>query len=69
MRRSLTGQNASQHLCYRLIEQAKECLAVTSLSVSEIACELGFEHAQSFSQWFKVQTNTTPCLKVVGPKR
>ncbi|RZK31269.1 MAG: AraC family transcriptional regulator, partial [Hymenobacter sp.] len=60
MLRSLTGQNAQQHIHHRLIELAKERLAVTSLSVGEIAYELGFEHAQSFSQLFKAKTNTTP---------
>lgn len=60
MLRSLTGQNAQQHIHHRLIERAKERLTVTSLSVGEIAYELGFEHAQSFSQLFKAKTNTTP---------
>lgn len=60
MLRSLTGQNAQQHIHHRLIERAKERLAVTSLSVGEIAYELGFEHTQSFSQLFKAKTNTTP---------
>lgn len=60
MLRSLTGQNAQQHIHHRLIERAKERLAVSSLSVGEIAYELGFEHAQSFSQLFKAKTNTTP---------
>ena len=60
MLRSLTGQNAQQHIHHQLIERAKERLAITSLSVGEIAYELGFEHAQSFSQLFKAKTNTTP---------
>jgi AraC family transcriptional activator of pobA len=60
MLRSLTGQNAQQHIHHRLIERAKERLSVTSLSVGEIAYELGFEHAQSFSQLFKAKTSTTP---------
>lgn len=60
MLRSLTGQNAQQHIHHRLIERAKERLAATSLSVGEVAYELGFEHAQSFSQLFKAKTNTTP---------
>ncbi|MDF7815923.1 AraC family transcriptional regulator [Hymenobacter sp. YC55] len=60
MLRSLTGQNAQQHIHHRLIERAKERLAVSSLSVGEIAYELGFEHTQSFSQLFKAKTNTTP---------
>jgi AraC-like DNA-binding protein len=60
MLRSLTGQNAQQHIHHKLIEKAKEKLSVTSLSVSEIAYELGFEHPQSFSKLFKTKTNLSP---------
>lgn len=58
--RSLTGQNAQQHIHNKLIEKAKEKLSTTSLSVSEIAYELGFEHSQSFSKLFKTKTNQSP---------
>ncbi|AYB35581.1 helix-turn-helix domain-containing protein [Chryseolinea soli] len=44
----LTGQNTQQHIHEMLIKKAKEKLSTTSLSVSEIAYELGFEHPQSF---------------------
>lgn len=37
MLRSLTGQNAQQHIHEKLIERAKEYLSETTLSVSEIA--------------------------------
>lgn len=60
MLRSLTGQNAQQHIHNKLIDKAKEKLSTTSLSVSEIAYELGFEHAQSFSNLFKKKTNFSP---------
>ena len=60
MLRSLTGQNAQQHIHYKLIEKAKEKLSTTSLSVSEVAYELGFEHPQSFSKLFKTKTNLSP---------
>lgn len=60
MLRSLTGQNAQQHIHDKLIEKAKEYLASTNLSVSEIAYQLGFEHSQSFSKVFKKKTNLTP---------
>ena len=49
----LTGQSTQQHIHDKLIEKAKEKLSTTSLSVSEIAYELGFEHSQSFSKLFK----------------
>ncbi|WPU95731.1 helix-turn-helix domain-containing protein [Mucilaginibacter sabulilitoris] len=58
--KSLTGQNTQQHLHHKLIELAKEKLSTTSLSVSEIAYELGFEHLQSFSKLFKTKTNLSP---------
>ncbi|MGN6566912.1 MAG: helix-turn-helix domain-containing protein [Flavipsychrobacter sp.] len=60
MLRSLTGQNAQQHIHYKLIEKAKEKLSTTSISVSEVAYELGFEHPQSFSKLFKTKTNLSP---------
>lgn len=58
--RTLTGQNAQQHIQNRIIEKAKELLTTTNLSVTEIAYELGFEHSQSFSKLFKKKTNVTP---------
>lgn len=60
MLRSLTGQNAQHHIHEKLIEKAKEYLAATQLSVTEIAYQLGFEHSQSFSKLFKRKTNSTP---------
>jgi AraC family transcriptional activator of pobA len=60
MLRSLTGQNAQQHIHSKLIEKAKEKLSTTSLSVNEVAYALGFEHSQSFSKLFKTKTNLSP---------
>ncbi|MFD0763776.1 helix-turn-helix domain-containing protein [Mucilaginibacter lutimaris] len=60
MLRSLTGQNAQQHIHQKLIEKAKEKLSTTSLTVSEVAYALGFEHPQSFSKLFKTKTNLSP---------
>lgn len=58
--RTLTGQNAQQHIQNKVIEKAKELLTTTNLSVTEIAFELGFEHSQSFSKLFKSKTNKSP---------
>ena len=58
--RSLTGQNTQQHIHEQLIKKAKEKLATTSLTVSEIAYEMGFEHLQSFSKLFKAKTKMSP---------
>jgi len=58
--RAVTGQSTQQHIHDKLIEKAREKLATTNLSVSEIAYELGFEHPQSFSKLFKAKTNVSP---------
>jgi AraC-like DNA-binding protein len=60
MLRSLTGQNTQQYIQNKLIEQSKDLLSSTSLSVAEIAYKLGFEHPQSFSKLFKIKTNQSP---------
>jgi len=58
--RHATGQNARQHIHNKIIDRAKEKLSNTTLSVSEVAYALGFEHSQSFSKLFKQKTNQTP---------
>lgn len=60
MLRSLTGQNAQQHIHNHLIEKAKALLSTSDAPVSEIAYELGFEHPQSFSKLFKLKTSVSP---------
>lgn len=60
MLRSLIGQNAQQYIHQRLIEQAKEMLSTSKLSVAEVAYQLGFEHPQSFNKLFKRKTNVSP---------
>ena len=60
MLRSLTGQNAQQHVHNHLIEKAKEQLSTSQASISEIAYDLGFEHPPSFSKLFKLKTNMSP---------
>ena len=58
--RSLTGMNTQQHIHEKLIEKAKEKLSSTSLTVSEIAYQMGFEHLPSFSKLFKAKTKMSP---------
>lgn len=60
MLRVQTGQTTQQHIQNRLIEKSKELLSTTSLSVSEIAYYLGFEHPQSFHRLFKNRTSSSP---------
>jgi AraC family transcriptional activator of pobA len=58
--KSFTGQTTQQYIHEKLIEKAKEKLSITTLSVSEIAYELGFEHSQSFNKLFKSKTGISP---------
>lgn len=60
MLRVQTGQTTQQHIQNRVIEKAKELLSTTTMSVSEIAYHLGFEHPQSFHRLFKSRTSTSP---------
>ncbi|TJZ53691.1 AraC family transcriptional regulator [Sphingobacterium olei] len=60
MLRAYTGQNTQQHIHNKLIDKAKELLGTTSLSVAEIAYQLGFEHPQSFHKLFKSKTAISP---------
>lgn len=60
MLRVQTGQTTQQHIQNRVIEKAKELLSATSMSVSEIAYHLGFEHPQSFHRLFKNRTSVSP---------
>lgn len=58
--KSATGQSTQQHIHDKLIAIAKEKLSTTSLSISEIAYQLGFEHSPSFSKLFKSKTSFSP---------
>ncbi|MEZ0538723.1 helix-turn-helix domain-containing protein [Fibrella arboris] len=60
MLRSLIGQSAQHYIHDKLISTAKEKLSTTTLTVSEVAYALGFEHSQSFSKLFKTKTNLSP---------
>jgi len=60
MLRATTGQNTQQQIHNKLIDKAKDILANTNLSVSEIAFRLGFEFPQSFNKLFKNKTNMSP---------
>ena len=58
--RTVSGQNTQQFIHDKLIEKAKEYIAKGTLSISEIAYKLGFEHPQSFNKLFKKKTNVSP---------
>lgn len=55
-----TGKNTQEHIHYYLIEQAKNILLNTDLTVSEIAYDLGFDYPQYFSKIFKKKTGYSP---------
>lgn len=58
--RKTIGQNSQQYIQEHLIEKAKQLLTASSLTVTEIAYQLGFEYPQSFSKLFKKNTKQTP---------
>lgn len=60
MLKSLTGHSTQQHIHNQLIEKSKNILSNTTLTIAEIAYELGFEHPQSFNKLFKQKTNISP---------
>ncbi|MBD0401791.1 AraC family transcriptional regulator [Flammeovirga sp. EKP202] len=55
-----TGKNGTEHIQYHIIELAKDKLLSSTVSVSEIAYNLGFEYPQYFSKMFKKKTGMTP---------
>ena len=60
MLRTQTGQNAQQLIHHKIIERAKVLLSNTSLTVAEVAYQLGFEYPQSFNKLFKQKTRVSP---------
>ena len=58
--KALTGRTTQQHIQDKLLDQAKEKIAGSQLSVSEISYALGFDHPQSFSRLFKAKTGLSP---------
>ena len=60
MLRSSIDQNAQEYIHSRLIEKAKTSLSNSNATVAEIAYELGFEHPQSFSKFFRKKTDSSP---------
>lgn len=55
-----TGKNGTEHIQYHVIELAKDKLLSSTVSVSEIAYDLGFEYPQYFSKMFKKNTGMSP---------
>ncbi len=55
-----TGLAPAQYITQLKIQKAKELLSVTTMSVKEIALELGYESIDYFSTFFRNQTEQTP---------
>lgn len=60
MLRSIAGQTTQQYIHAKLIEKGKILLSTTSLPVSQIAYQLGFEYPQSFNKLFKNKMMVSP---------
>jgi AraC family transcriptional regulator len=54
------GQTPHRYLVSQRIERAKQLLADSSHSITEIGLAVGFSHAQHFSNKFKALTGLTP---------
>ena len=55
-----TGKSALAGIHDYIIEEAKKLLSSTSLSISEISYNLGFEYPNYFSKLFKQKTSLSP---------
>ena len=58
--KNITGKVAKDHIQDRLALEAKRLLLHTSLSVKEIAYEIGFEEPLHFSGFFKKRVGVSP---------
>ncbi|PXX95699.1 AraC family transcriptional regulator [Marinifilum breve] len=58
--RKETGRNALDHIHHYVIEKAKTNLLNTADGISQVAFDLGFEHAPYFSKLFKKKTGMSP---------
>ena len=55
-----TGKSAQEYIQNRMIDLAKEMIAGTENTVSQIAYELGFQYSQHFNRIFKKNVGYTP---------
>lgn len=58
--RKETGKSAQELIHRKMIDLAKEKMFDLTLSVSQIAYELGFQYPQHFSRFFKKETGLSP---------
>ncbi len=55
-----TGKNAKEHIDLFVIKKAKNQLLNQTLSISQVAYDLGFEYPNHFSKFFKLKTGLSP---------
>ena len=55
-----TGKSAQEYIQTKMIDLAKEMIAGTEKTVSQIAYELGFQYSQHFNRIFKKNVGYTP---------
>ena len=55
-----TGKSAQEYIQTRMIDLAKEKIAGTEKTVSQIAYELGYQYSQHFNRVFKKNVGYTP---------
>ena len=55
-----TGKTAQEYIQTRLIDAAKEMIAGSDKTISQIAYELGFQYSQHFNRLFKKNVGYTP---------
>ena len=55
-----TGKSAQEYIQTRMIDLAKEMIAGTEKTVSQITYELGFQYSQHFNRIFKKNVGYTP---------
>lgn len=60
--KAITGQSPNQYHLNLKLDKAKELLLSTTLSISEIAYQTGFESALYFSRIFKTKNKVSPKL-------
>ena len=55
-----TGKTAQEHIQDKIMDTAKDMIAGTEMTVSQIAYELGFQYSQHFNRLFKKNAGCTP---------
>ena len=55
-----TGKTAQEYIRNHLIDTAKELIAGTDKSITQIAYDLGFQYSQHFNRVFKKSVGYTP---------